>query len=126
MCSPHAENQTNLNESVSRKRIDRSVVYGESINMTDKSLIAKQSSSIELKTIVSTVDCGKRAEPDDKDNLQHQCNQGINIKFQNLIYRVRQNIIWDRCKLKKISSFNTNENIKFMQFIANQKHLFGM
>lgn len=71
--------------------------------MTDNSLIAKQSSSIELKTISgvvdSTITCDESPEIDtSKDNPQHQCNNGINIKFENLTYRVRENIIWDRCK----------------------------
>lgn len=75
----------------------------ESNNMTDNSLIAKQSSSIELKTISGTVDrtftCDESLETDtSKDNSQHQCNIGINIKFENLTYRVRENIIWNRCK----------------------------
>lgn len=72
--------------------------------MTDKRLIAEQSSSIELKTIrgnaESTITCCETPETDtNKDDSPHQCSKGINIKFANLIYRVRQNIIWDRCKL---------------------------
>lgn len=67
--------------------------------------MAKQSSSIELKTFASTVDssinCGKRAET---DNSLHQCSKGINIKFKNLVFCARQNIIWDRCKLQKKSN----------------------
>lgn len=74
--------------------------------MTDKNLIAEQSSSIELKTFSgnteSTVTCGDEPETDTNiDDSPHQCSKGINIKFQNLTYRVRQNIIWNRCKLQK-------------------------
>lgn len=80
--------------------------------MTDKGLIAKQSSSIELKTISDNAECaitgGERTETDtNKNDSPHQCNKGINIKFENLIYRVRQNVIWDRCKFaKKVDSTN--------------------
>lgn len=96
-----------------RKAIDRPVVYGQSNKMTDKSLIAKQSSSIELKKISGTVDstitCDETPETvSNKEHEHHECNQGINIKFENLTYRVRQNIIWDRCKLhtNKIQLFS--------------------
>lgn len=80
-------------------------MYGQSINMTDKRLLAKQSSSIELKpfsgNVESTITCGERPEiATNKDDPPHQCTKGINIKFENLIYRVRQNIIWNRCKLQ--------------------------
>lgn len=75
----------------------RSVVNGESINMTEISIISsKQSSSI------------------DKINLQHQCNKGINIKFENLIYCVKENYIWDRSKFYyKISKLK----LKFFSYI---------
>lgn len=67
--------------------------------MTDKSFIAKP--SVELRTIVRTVtiEPGERDNTVNEVNLLHQCSKGINIKFRNLIYRARQNIFWDQCKL---------------------------
>lgn len=65
--------------------------------MTDIISIAKPSEG--LKTIVRKV--SRTIEFGDKDNLQHQCSRGIDIKFKNLIYRARQNIFRAQCKLKK-------------------------
>lgn len=35
---------------------------------------------------------------DHENNFQLNSDSGINIRFQNLIYRVRHHIPWDRCK----------------------------
>lgn len=80
----------------------------DSVNMStpqsSKSLVCGQSS--ELKTIVddntiSLLNAEKAIKSDLDGGVNHKCGKGINIKFQDITYRARRNIIWDRCKLSK-------------------------
>lgn len=43
---------------------------------------------------------------DHENNLHLNRNTGINIKFQNIVYKVRRHIPWDRCKINTLMSFN--------------------
>lgn len=86
------------------RRDHRSVSNGISSKMTipqvNESLIVRRPSTISLKPIVPvslendvTDSCfGGKAES------EHECSNGINIKFQDIIYRARRGFSWDRCK----------------------------
>lgn len=69
--------------------------------------VCRQSSGIELKTIVcdNTVSLleAEKAIECDTDHVKREQSNGINIKFEDIIYRARRNIIWDRCKCHKIN-----------------------
>lgn len=85
-----------------------------SASQSNKNRICRQSSDIELKTIVdeNTVSLldAEKAIKCDQDHVNREQSNGINIKFQDIIYRARRNIIWDRCKC--------NGNCRrFIQFI---------
>lgn len=36
----------------------------------------------------------------DSEDSEHECTTGINVKFEDLIYRARPGFSWDRCKCK--------------------------
>lgn len=92
-------------------RLFYSVANGDSVKMSktqsNKSLGCRQSSDIELKTIVddntaSLLNVEKAIQIDSNSaTVKHVRSKGINIKFRDIIYRARRNIIWDRCKYNK-------------------------
>lgn len=83
---------------------ERSVSKGISTKMTipqvNESLIARRPSTISLKPIVpvSLDDDLTDGCFGDKDESEHECTNGINIKFQEIIYRARRGFSWNRCK----------------------------
>lgn len=73
----------------------------------NKNRISKQSSETELKTIVndktvSLLEAEKSAKSDEDDVNQKRRCKGINIKFNDIIYRARRNLSWDCCKCNEI------------------------
>lgn len=78
---------------------------------------SEQSSGIELKTIVddntvSLLEAEKAIEIDSNCAVKHERRRGINIKFQDIIYRAQRNIIRDRCKCNRNCQLNF-EKVKF-------------
>lgn len=62
------------------------------------------------------------------DDSEHGSNgQGINIQFQDLIYRARHKISWDRCKYNSFFEINEtkrkNRNFQFSQFQCKRRML---
>lgn len=99
-------NATHFQVSPGEKSADTPISNGVSIKMTipksTESLVARRPSAISLKPIV-----GPNLDTDDTDGCfgdrtesEHECSKGINIKFQDLIYRARRGFSWDRCKCK--------------------------
>lgn len=80
----------------------RSFVDGASIKMAidpvNETLIAKQTSAINLTPQVLTDQAdgcfGTTGES------KHDCDKGVNVKFHDLVYRVRRGFSWDRCKFR--------------------------
>lgn len=83
-----------------------------STSQSNKNSFYRQSSEIELKTIVNDNTVGlldaEKAIKSDQANVKYERSNGINIKFQDIIYRARWNTIWDRCKCNKHCQFNFN------------------
>lgn len=106
LLAEQCHSETNVGISSDRKIIARSVINGISMKMTipqsNESLSARRPSTIGLKPIITgnTITIDKDVTDGcfgDKDS-EHECIKGINIKFQDLIYRARREISWDRCK----------------------------
>lgn len=83
------------------KVVNRSVINGKmTIPQVNETLIARRPSAISLKPLV-TVNLDKDQTDGcfgNKEEIEHDCDKGINIKFQDLIYRARRGFSWDRCK----------------------------
>lgn len=83
------------------KVVNRSVINGKmTIPQVNETLIARRPSAINLKPLV-TVNLNKDQTDGcfgKKDEIEHDCDKGINVKFQDLIYRARRGFSWDRCK----------------------------
>lgn len=102
--SGHSE--TNFGNTSDRRIAVQSVINGNSRKMTipqsNDSLSARRPSTIGLKPIVTVNTISNDADVTDgcfgDKNSEHECSTGINIKFQDLIYRARREISWDRCK----------------------------
>lgn len=104
-----------------------------STSKSNKNRICRQSSEIELKTIVndntvSLLDAEKAAiKSDEQNNVNCEQSNGINIKFQDIIYRARRNFIWDRCKcqisLKWILAQNVISSSQFSSHLMAVKYL---
>lgn len=88
------------------KSVNAAISNGVAIKMTipksTESLVVRRPSAINLKPIVTP-----NFDTDDTDGCfgdrqesAHDCSNGINIKFQDLIYRARRGFSWDRCKCK--------------------------
>lgn len=109
LLAEQCHSETNVGKSSDRKTNPRLVINGILTKMTipqsNESLSARRPSTIGLKPII-TSNTGNTVTIDkdvtdgcfgDKDS-EHECSKGINIKFQDLIYRARREISWDRCK----------------------------
>lgn len=100
------------------KVVNRSVINDKmTIPQVNETLIARRPSSISLKPLVTvnfdidqTDGCfGK------KEEIEHDCDKGINVKFQDLIYRARRGFSWDRCKWSTyFNNYNFNRNNNLM------------
>lgn len=100
---------TNPSTLSDEKVVNRSVINSISSKMTiqqvNETLITRRPSTINLKPLVTdhlqadqTDGCfGTR-----DDDSMHDCGKGINVKFQDLIYRARRGFSWDRCKCQLI------------------------
>lgn len=72
----------------------------------------KQISTMALKPLLTDQNNTRFNETGDKmngfvdheNNLHSNHNTGINIKFQDIVYRVRRHVPWDRCKFNHIDS----------------------
>lgn len=99
----------NPSPSSDEKVVNRSVINSISSKMTiqqvNETLITRRPSTITIKPLVTehldadhTDGCfGTR-----DDDSMHDCGKGINVKFQDLIYRARRGFSWDRCKCQLI------------------------
>lgn len=70
-------------------------------------LVTKRPTSIGLKSISEIPTEPGQLDVDQPDGCfgaqeesEHDCAKGINIKFQDVIYRARSALPWDRCKCK--------------------------
>lgn len=69
----------------------------------------------------------------DQDDSEHECVTGINVKFQDLIYRARPGFSWDRCKCKWqftqfyyiCGVFSFNDFAIFVEFTSGWPYLSG-
>lgn len=87
-------------ENVAGQLVTNNVPTKMTIPQANEALIARRPSPIMLKTIVS----GQLDEDEtdgcfgDPAESEHECITGINVKFEDLIYRARPGFSWDRCK----------------------------
>lgn len=99
---------TNVGILSSDKCANRSVINGISTKITippvNETLIARRPSAIYLKPLL-TINLD-RDQTDGcfgtREELEHDFGKGINVKFQDIIYRVRRGFSWDRCKCRVI------------------------
>lgn len=78
----------------------------------------RKQSDIELKTIAKDKENAVRlleseeTTKSDQDHVNHKRSQRINIKFNDVIYRARRNISWDRCKCNNNKLLQTESALK--------------
>lgn len=100
-------NATHFQVTPGEKTFGTPISNGVSLKMTipksTESLAVRRPSAISLKPIVTAnldTEDTDGCFGDRHDSDRHECGQGINIKFQDLIYRARRGFSWDRCKCK--------------------------
>lgn len=90
-------------ERPGQRSVRNGVLTKMTIPQVNETFIAQRPSSISLKPIVNGIFVDKD-ETDgcfgDASESEHECAKGINVKFQDIIYRARRGFSWDRCEYK--------------------------
>lgn len=103
--------------NVAGQLVTNNVPTKMTIPQANEALIARRPSPIMLKTIAS----GQSDEDEtdgcfgDQAESEHECITGINVKFEDLIYRARPGFSWDRCKYINTKS-HTHKSTIFIIF----------
>ena len=101
---------TNPSTLSDEKVVNRSVINSISSKMTiqqvNETLITRRPSTINLKPLVTEHSDADQTDgcfgTKDDDDSMHHCGKGINVKFQDVTYRMRRGFSWDRCKFQLI------------------------
>lgn len=89
-------------ENVAGQLVTNNVSTKMTIPQANETFIARRPSPVMLKTFASSQLDEDEADGcfGDQTESEHECITGINVKFEDLIYRARPGFSWDRCKCK--------------------------
>lgn len=97
------KNSSSFVPNVNGQSVANNLPTKMTVQQESETLLVRRPSPINLKPIANDhldEDTTDGCFGDSEDS-EHECTTGINVNFQDIIYRARPGFLWDRCKCEQ-------------------------